>query len=272
MAGKESRGVEQADADLFRGRPYVLTSRDAELETWIERIGARLVVMTAAEHDRLVAVTSHLPQLISTALASVIGAAPDAAKVAGPAAVDLTRLALSPYEIWRDIFATNADSVDAALGRSSRSWIDVVDGERIAIDRLHHGLKLGIVANGLGHQRAQLARVVGIDGLVAEPGLERILKRKSDLFGHHVVGVVRLLHRGVQQLARVDQRNRRRNDKHQRRDGQYELGLETHDLGNSVLAVANVFLDLVVQGLEADAQYFSGASFVLARGFKCAEN
>ncbi len=115
MAGKESRGVEQADADLFRDRPYVLTSRDAELESWIERIGARLVVMTAEEHDRLVAVTSHLPQLISPALAAVIGTQPDAAKVAGPAAVDLTRLALSPYDIWRDIFATNADSVDAAL-------------------------------------------------------------------------------------------------------------------------------------------------------------
>ena len=116
MAGKESRGVEQADADLFRGRPYILTGRAPELESWIERIGARLVVMTAEEHDRLVAVTSHLPQLISTALASVIGAQPDAAKVAGPAAVDLTRLALSPYEIWRDIFATNADSVDSAMG------------------------------------------------------------------------------------------------------------------------------------------------------------
>jgi prephenate dehydrogenase len=115
MAGKESRGVEQAAADLFRGHPYILTSRDPELEPWIERIGARLVVMKAEEHDRLVAVTSHLPQLISTALSSVIGARPGAAKVAGPAAVDLTRLAFSPYEIWRDIFATNADSVDAAV-------------------------------------------------------------------------------------------------------------------------------------------------------------
>jgi prephenate dehydrogenase len=119
MAGKELSGVEQADADLFRGRPYVLTSglinEDANLESWIERIGARLVIMSAEEHDRLVALTSHLPQLLSTALASVIGAQPDAAKVAGPAAVDLTRLALSPYDIWRDIFATNADSVDAAL-------------------------------------------------------------------------------------------------------------------------------------------------------------
>ncbi len=116
MAGKESRGVEHADADLFRGRPYVLTSREPMLETWIERIGARLVILSPEEHDRLVAVTSHLPQLLSTALASVIGSEPDAAQVAGPAALDLTRLAFSPYEIWRDIFATNAEPIDAALG------------------------------------------------------------------------------------------------------------------------------------------------------------
>jgi prephenate dehydrogenase len=115
MAGKESRGVEQADADLFRGRPYVLTSRHAELEALIERTGARLVFLSAEEHDRLVAVTSHLPQLISTALAAAIGGEPGAEQVAGPAARDLTRLAQSPYEIWRDILATNADCVDAAL-------------------------------------------------------------------------------------------------------------------------------------------------------------
>ena len=116
MAGKESRGVEQADADLFRGRPYVLTSREPQLESWIERIGARLVFLEAAEHDRLVAFVSHLPQLLSTALAATIGEQADAAQVAGPAAADLTRLALSPYDIWRDIFSTNAASIDAALG------------------------------------------------------------------------------------------------------------------------------------------------------------
>ncbi len=115
MAGKESRGVEQADADLFRGRPYVLTARNAELEKWIERIGARLVILNPQEHDRLVALVSHLPQLLSTALAGAIGENADAAKLAGPAALDLTRLALSPYEIWRDIFATNAAPIDAAL-------------------------------------------------------------------------------------------------------------------------------------------------------------
>lgn len=116
MAGKQTRGVAEAEAELFRGRPYVLTGTDIELERWIKRMGARIVILDAHEHDRLVALTSHLPQLVSTALASSIGSEPGAARVAGPAAVDLTRLALSPYEIWRDIFSTNAGPIDAALG------------------------------------------------------------------------------------------------------------------------------------------------------------
>lgn len=116
MAGKETRGVESAEAALFRGYPYVLTSPDAELEAWIEKIGARLVRLDPAEHDRRVALVSHLPQLISTALAEMIGGAPEAARAAGPSAVQLTRLALSPYDIWRDIFSTNAPAIDGALG------------------------------------------------------------------------------------------------------------------------------------------------------------
>jgi prephenate dehydrogenase len=113
MAGKESRGVEHADADLFRGRPYFLTAREPLLEHWIDGIGAREVFLTPPEHDRLVALVSHLPQLLSTALALQMSGVQD---LAGPAAQDLTRLALSPYDIWRDIFATNAKPIDAALG------------------------------------------------------------------------------------------------------------------------------------------------------------
>jgi prephenate dehydrogenase len=116
MAGKEARGAAESDAMLFRGRPYVLTSESPDLQEIVAAIGARLVIMPAEEHDRLVALTSHLPQLISTALAASIGTEPGATHVAGPAAMDLTRLALSPYEIWRDIFATNASNIDAALG------------------------------------------------------------------------------------------------------------------------------------------------------------
>ncbi|MEP7352846.1 MAG: prephenate dehydrogenase/arogenate dehydrogenase family protein [Acidobacteriota bacterium] len=115
MAGKESRGVEGADADLFRDCPYVLTAREPLFEAMIERIGARLVLLSAEEHDRLIALASHLPQMLSTALGSVLTDNPAALQVAGPGAVDMTRLALSSYDIWRDIIATNRESIDAAL-------------------------------------------------------------------------------------------------------------------------------------------------------------
>jgi prephenate dehydrogenase len=114
MAGKETRGVEGAAADLFVDRPYVLTSPDTEIEEWIGKIGARLVRLSAEEHDALVARSSHVPQLASTALAALIDE--HAAQVAGPGALDMTRLALSSYEIWRDILATNPEAIDKALG------------------------------------------------------------------------------------------------------------------------------------------------------------
>jgi prephenate dehydrogenase len=127
MAGKESRGVEAAEASLFEGRPYVLTpSGPEELETpaavdfqeWIRRIGARLLILDPAEHDRTVAAASHLPQLASTALASALASRPNAARIArtaGPGLLDMTRLALSPFEIWADILATNRGPVGEAL-------------------------------------------------------------------------------------------------------------------------------------------------------------
>ncbi len=127
MAGKEMRGAAQADAGLYRDRTWALTPDDpAELETpaardfrtWLERIGARLIVLDADEHDRVVALTSHLPQLASTALAATVedalGPAPRL-RVAGPGLADMTRLALASYDLWRDILATNTGHIDRAL-------------------------------------------------------------------------------------------------------------------------------------------------------------
>jgi prephenate dehydrogenase len=127
MAGKAKRGVAEAEADLFVGRTYVLTpTREADLETpraaellgWIERIGAIRVVMGPDRHDEVVSFTSHLPQLASTALAATAAdnlESPEDLQVAGPGLADMTRLAGSAYEIWRDILATNTDSIDRAL-------------------------------------------------------------------------------------------------------------------------------------------------------------
>lgn len=117
MAGKELRGAAAADADLFRGRPWVLTDdSDHPFREWVTKFGARPIILDAARHDRLVAWSSHLPQLASTALASVIaGSEPDAAKVAGPGLLDTTRLAMSSFDLWRDILETNSREVSLAL-------------------------------------------------------------------------------------------------------------------------------------------------------------
>ncbi|MGH9718980.1 MAG: prephenate dehydrogenase [Bryobacteraceae bacterium] len=127
MAGKEKRGVSEADPFLFTGRTYVLTPGSPEdlegdlvheLVEWVLRIGATPFILPPDEHDALVAFTSHLPQLVSTALASTVAArldSPDRIAVAGSGLNDMTRLAASAYDIWRDIIDTNTDAIDAAL-------------------------------------------------------------------------------------------------------------------------------------------------------------
>jgi prephenate dehydrogenase len=117
MAGRELRGVAAADADLFRGRPWVLTSDiDHPFRKWVAAFGAYETILSPARHDRLVAWSSHLPQLASTALASLIGdREPEAATVAGPGLLGTTRLARSSFDLWRDILDTNASEVLVAL-------------------------------------------------------------------------------------------------------------------------------------------------------------
>lgn len=127
MAGKESRGAAHADANLFRSRPYLLTTADDGHHTHpatqrflrlLAAIGARVEWMTPDQHDRIVAAASHGPQMLSTALSAALSRRDDASAVAdaaGPGLTDMTRLALSNYDIWRDILATNGDEVASVL-------------------------------------------------------------------------------------------------------------------------------------------------------------
>jgi prephenate dehydrogenase len=127
MAGKEKRGVEEADPDLVQGRTYVLTPATPEaLETprakeflaWLPRIGAVPLVLSPEEHDRVVSHTSHLPQLVSTALASLLAERLESAdhlRAAGPGLADTTRLAMSAFDVWGDILKTNDGEIDQAL-------------------------------------------------------------------------------------------------------------------------------------------------------------
>jgi prephenate dehydrogenase len=130
MAGKENSGIEQADAGLFTGAIWMFTpqpgqnirsGRLGDYVGWIERIGARTLEMEADRHDRVCAWISHLPQMLSIALAATLqdefGHDPEVEAIGGRALREMTRLARSPYSMWRDIALTNAANIQDALQR-----------------------------------------------------------------------------------------------------------------------------------------------------------
>ena len=131
MAGKELSGVDYADADLFQNAVWFLTPLPgqnlenlseglvAEFAGWIDQIGARIAVVPADEHDRLCAWISHLPQMISTALAAALveefGEEAPLLAAGGRALREMTRISASPYSMWRDVAITNTNNIEDAL-------------------------------------------------------------------------------------------------------------------------------------------------------------
>jgi prephenate dehydrogenase len=111
MAGLEHSGPESASATLFLNAPYFLCPVKSTPAGAVDRmreiaksIGAVPHVVSAEEHDRVVAQISHLPQVISTLLAAQTAPHKD---IAGPGLRSMTRLAASPFHVWRDIFKTS---------------------------------------------------------------------------------------------------------------------------------------------------------------------
>ena len=126
IGGAEHGGFAFARADLFRGRPWILTPNGsasqeviARLTGFIKSLGARPTTMDAEEHDRLMAFLSHLPQLTVSALMEVVGEGTSSSglRLAGRGLVDSTRLASSPADVWRDVCVSNADDIGVALDR-----------------------------------------------------------------------------------------------------------------------------------------------------------
>jgi prephenate dehydrogenase len=132
--------VDAATPELFAGATWALTPwHRADLETeqardflsCIEAVGAKPLVLDAAVHDEIVAWTSHLPQLASTALASTLAdSLSDATDflLAGAGLRDTTRLAGSSYRVWRDICLTNQENIEEALTAFIERLEQVRDG------------------------------------------------------------------------------------------------------------------------------------------------
>ena len=147
LGGAPQGGIDYARPDLFRGRPWLFTPTDAgcgpaleRLQEFVTALGAQPHVMTAVEHDRLLAYLSHLPQLTASALMHVVGssAGQSGLSLTGRGLADTTRLASSPPTIWRDICATNTDEIRQALDALIAELSTLRDGldEESVIERL----------------------------------------------------------------------------------------------------------------------------------------
>ena len=119
MAGREKGGAIAGRADLFAGRPWVLTSNSqstpealATVESLVAELGAQAIRISAKEHDRAVALVSHVPQLISSLLAARLVES-DAADVAlaGQGLRDTTRIAASDPNLWLQIIDANQQEI-----------------------------------------------------------------------------------------------------------------------------------------------------------------
>lgn len=136
VAGTERSGPDAGFATLFEGRWCILTPQtpDApepaaeQLKAFWERLGARVEYMEARHHDRVLAVTSHLPHLIAY---SIVGTASDLETVTRSEVIkysaggfrDFTRIAASDPVMWRDVFLTNREAVLETLGRFTEDLV-----------------------------------------------------------------------------------------------------------------------------------------------------
>lgn len=174
LAGREKNGPLAARADLFEGRPWVLTptaetGREA-LNRALELVslcGSVPVVMDAAEHDRAVALISHAPHLVSALMAARLEhATEDAARIAGQGVRDVTRIAAGDPALWQEILSANAGAVADVLEEYAGDLGAVVSALRAIAEK---GSKLAPEAEAalverLRRGNAGVARIPGKHG------------------------------------------------------------------------------------------------------------
>jgi prephenate dehydrogenase len=159
LAGAERSGPEAAREDLFVERPWVYVpvrdELDEQARIFIASMGARPVPLDAARHDRIVALTSHLPQLLSSLLADLLSSQEDPAiaELYGPGLESMLRLARSPWAMWSPVLEANASHVVPALSA-------LADRIRSGGAQLEHGNREALA---LLFERANefVARLVG---------------------------------------------------------------------------------------------------------------
>ncbi len=135
MAGSEKSGFDAADPFLFENCFYILTPQTTapteivdELASLLAEIGAKILLLDAAVHDRIAAGVSHLPQMLAVALVNFINQCneqqPHFLQLAAGGFRDMTRIASSPFDMWEDICRTNEREILSFLDEFVRYLID----------------------------------------------------------------------------------------------------------------------------------------------------
>lgn len=180
VAGRERSGPAAAHADLFVGRPWVVTSTPAAAELAVTDVralaracGAVPVSMTADDHDAALATVSHLPHLVASLLAAQLVSSDEATVALGGTGLhDTTRVAAGDPELWTQILLANADHLATALAgfasdvtRTVNDLQQVAAGDRAAAAALTETLQRGAA----GRARVPVKRGQPAAGFVTVP-------------------------------------------------------------------------------------------------------
>jgi len=129
LAGSASRGINAARADLFEGATWFIDRDDATVREIIAACGANAEVVDASEHDRALALTSHLPQILSTALAAYLHDQHIDLRFAGPGLRTFLRLAGSEASVWTPILDANRENLRPHIDAISEIVRAMVEGD-----------------------------------------------------------------------------------------------------------------------------------------------
>src|SRR5438105_4039979 len=129
LAGSAARGIAAARADLFEGATWFIDRDDVTVREIIAACGANAEIVDAAEHDRAVALTSHLPQILSTALAAYLRDQNVDLRFAGPGLRTFLRLAGSEASVWTPIIEANRENLRPHAGAIAELVRAIIEGD-----------------------------------------------------------------------------------------------------------------------------------------------
>ena len=186
MTGSEGRGIENADTLLFENSVYVLTPQQnipaaitRNFGNLLESIGAKVLFIDPAMHDKVAAGISHLPQMLAVSLVNLISKYDQDShlflKLAAGGFRDMTRIASSPYEIWKDILDTNHEKLSefidefiAVLRNNQKHLTDEILSDAFR-EAAHHRLSIPRDTKGFLRPHYDLSiRVEDKPGVIAE--------------------------------------------------------------------------------------------------------